>query len=69
MTRSRPQARAEAAPGLDGESWLMRRLRVLPFGARRRMLSPDELSPHLLRDIGLEDGLTARGALQLQRRR
>jgi hypothetical protein len=32
----------------------MRLLQAL-FRSRRRMLSPDELSPHLLRDIGLED--------------
>ena len=59
MTRSRPQARTEAAARLEGEGWLMRLLQAL-FRSRRRILSPDELSPHLLRDIGLEDTASRR---------
>jgi hypothetical protein len=66
MTCSRPQARSEATPSLDGQGWLMRLRRAL-LRPRRRMLSPDDLSPHLLRDIGLEDGFTGCHAVPARR--
>ena len=41
----------------DAEGWIMCLLRRLGERlARPRYLYPDELSPHLLRDIGLLDG-------------
>ncbi|MEK0082627.1 hypothetical protein [Benzoatithermus flavus] len=48
-------ARASRAP-LFGKGWLMRRWRALRTRpARPRALDPGELSPHLLKDIGLWD--------------
>lgn len=40
------------------EGWLIRCARTLQaLTKRRRVLSPSDLSPHLLRDIGLWDGV------------
>ena len=56
MARSTMYARV----GLEhpkAEAWLMGFVRLLTDRlARPNLLCPDELSPHLRRDIGLEDG-------------
>jgi hypothetical protein len=52
MITTRPHAAQSAAEG-----WLMHFARVLTERpVRPAYLYPDELSPHLLRDIGLIDG-------------
>jgi hypothetical protein len=54
---------ARHAPGYDRrptEGWLMQAMRRLTERlARPAYLYPDELSPHLRREIGLCDGRTA----------
>ena len=56
MVAFRITTRPHAAPSA-AEGWLMQFARVLTERlARPAYLHPDELSPHLLRDIGLIDG-------------
>ena len=55
MVDFRITTRPHAAPSA-AEGWLMQFARVLTERlARPAYLYPDELSPHLLRDIGLTD--------------
>ena len=56
MVDFRITARPHAAPSA-AEGWLMQLVRLVTERlARPAYLYPDELSPHLLRDIGLIDG-------------
>ena len=45
------------APRVLSDSWIRRLLAVVPRLAKRRLsqLDPNQLSPHLLRDLGLGD--------------
>ena len=56
MVAFRITTRPHAAPSA-AEGWLMQFVRLVTERlARPAYLYPDELSPHLLRDIGLTDG-------------
>jgi hypothetical protein len=58
----RPTARARVSLAHPpAEAWLMSFMRHLTDRlARPNLLWPDELSPHLRRDIGLDEGRTDR---------
>ena len=56
MFKSTTRARVDLDHG-QAEAWLMGFVRRLTDRlARPSLMWPDELSPHLRRDIGLEDG-------------
>ena len=60
MTGHLARVGARSNDGPD-QGWLMRWLdRLTRRAARPTFLYPGELSPHLLRDIGLEDGRAGR---------